>query len=61
MWLHNVHIALGYGDVSGMWLQTMSESTADILLLGSHRTVSRDTGYQIHQGRCRSRKQQRAG
>lgn len=47
MWLHNVHIALGYGDVSGMWLQTMSESTADVLLLGSHRMVSRDTGYQI--------------
>jgi hypothetical protein len=47
MWMHNVHIALGYGDVSGMWLQTMSESTADVLLLGSHRMVSRDTGYQI--------------
>jgi hypothetical protein len=47
MWLHNVHIALGYGDVSGMWLQTMSESTADVLLLGSHRMISRDTGYQI--------------
>jgi hypothetical protein len=47
MWLHNVHIALGYGDVSGMWLQTTSESTADVLLLGSHRMVSRDTGYQI--------------
>jgi hypothetical protein len=47
MWLHNVHIALGYGDVSGMWLQTTSESTADVLLLGTHRMVSRDTGYQI--------------
>lgn len=48
MWLHNVHVALGYNDVSGMWLQTSSESTADVLLLGSHRMVSRDTNYQIN-------------
>ena len=47
MWLHNVHVALGYGDVSGMWLQTSSESTADVLLLGSHRMISHDTNYQI--------------
>lgn len=48
LWLHNVHVALGYADVSGMWLQTSSESTADVLLLGSHRMVSRDTDYQIN-------------
>jgi hypothetical protein len=47
MFLHNVHIALDYGDVSGMWLQTSSESTADVLLLGTHRMVSRDTDYQF--------------
>jgi len=47
MWLRNVRIVLSYGDVSGMWLQTSSESTADVLLLGSHRMVSRDTNYQI--------------
>jgi hypothetical protein len=47
LWLHNLHIVLGYGDVSGMWLQTTLESTADVLLLGSHRMVSRDTGYQF--------------
>ncbi len=47
MWLHNVHVALDYGDVSGMWLQTSSESTADVLLLGTHRMVSRDTDYQF--------------
>jgi hypothetical protein len=47
MWLHNVHVALDYGEVSGMWLQTSSESTADVLLLGTHRMVSRDTDYQI--------------
>jgi len=47
MWLHNVHVALDYGDVSGMWLQTSSESTADVLLLGAHRMVSRDTDYQF--------------
>jgi hypothetical protein len=50
VWLHNLHIVLGYGDVSGMWLQTSSDSTADVLLLGPHRMVSRDTGYQIDKG-----------
>jgi hypothetical protein len=57
MWLHNVHIELGYGDVSGMWLQTSSESTADVLLLGSHRMVSRDTDYQIDKGLAEKRVQ----
>jgi hypothetical protein len=47
MWLRNLHIVLGYGDVSGMWLQTSSDSTADVLLLGAHRMVSRDTDYQF--------------
>ncbi len=47
LWLRNVRIVLSYGNVSGMWLQTSSESTADVLLLGAHRMVSRDTNYQI--------------
>lgn len=46
-WVHNVHISLDYSDVAGMWLQTSSESTADVLLLGSHKLVSRDTGYKV--------------
>ena len=55
--LRNVHIVLGYGDVSGMWLQTSSESTGDVLLLGRHRMVSRDTDYQIGKGAVAAEKQ----
>ncbi len=47
MWVHNVHLSLDYSDVAGMWLQTSSESTADVLLLGSHKMVSRDTDYKV--------------
>jgi hypothetical protein len=47
MWVHNVHISLDYSDVEGMWLQTSSESTADVLLLGSHKMISRDTDYKV--------------
>jgi len=45
-WLRNARIALSYGDVGGMWLQTASESTADVRLLGRHTMLSRDLKYQ---------------
>ena len=46
-WLRQVHIALEYGDVGGMWLQTASESTAEVRLLGQHTMLSRDVEYKI--------------
>jgi len=46
-WLRQVHIALAYGDVGGMWLQTASESTADVRLLGRYTMLSRDVEYKI--------------
>jgi hypothetical protein len=46
-WLRQVHIALNYGDVGGMWLQTASESTAEVRLLGRHTMLSRDVEYKI--------------
>jgi hypothetical protein len=48
-WLRDVHIALVYGDVGGMWLQTASECTAKVRILGQHTMVSRDVSYQIGQ------------
>jgi hypothetical protein len=48
-WLRDVHIALVYGDVGGMWLQTASESRAKVRILGPHTMVSRDVSYQIGQ------------
>jgi hypothetical protein len=46
-WLREVRIALVYGDAHGMWLQTASESTADVRLLGRHTMLSRDVEYKM--------------
>jgi hypothetical protein len=46
-WLRDVRIAFVYGDVDGMWLQTASEATAKVRILGQHTMVSRDLNYQI--------------
>jgi hypothetical protein len=45
--LRDVHIVLHYGDVGGMWLQTASEATARIRILGPCTMVSRDVKYKI--------------
>jgi hypothetical protein len=46
-WLRDGRIALIYGDVGGMWLQTASESTADVRFAGRHTLQSRDLEYKI--------------
>jgi Outer membrane lipoprotein-sorting protein len=46
-WLRDVRIAFVYGDVGGMWLQTASEATTNVRILGQHTMVSRDLNYQI--------------
>ena len=46
-WLRNARIVLVYGEVEGMWLQTASESTADVRFLGRHTMLSRDVRYQV--------------
>jgi hypothetical protein len=46
-WLREVRIALVYGDANGMWLQTASESTADVRFLGRHTMLSRDVEYKM--------------
>jgi len=46
-WVRDVRIALGYGDVGGMWLQTASEATARVRMLGPCTMVSRDVKYKI--------------
>jgi hypothetical protein len=46
-WLRDSRIVLTYGDVSGMWLQTASESTANVRFVGPHTMVSRDVEYKI--------------
>ena len=46
-WLRDARIALVYGEVQGMWLQTASESTADVRFLGRHTMLSQDIRYQV--------------
>jgi hypothetical protein len=46
-WLRDVRIVLFYSDVEGMWLQTASESTAKVRILGPHTMESRDVNYKI--------------
>ena len=46
-WLRDARIALLYGDVEGMWLQTASEATADVRFLGRHTMLSHDVRYQV--------------
>jgi hypothetical protein len=46
-WLQDVRMALLYGDVSGMWLQTALEATATVRILGPYTMVSRDVKYEI--------------
>jgi hypothetical protein len=46
-WLRDPRIAFVYGDVSGMWLQTGSESSANVRIFGPYTMVSRDVEYQV--------------
>ena len=39
-WVKDVHIVLLYGDAGGMWLQTASEATANVRILGPSTMVS---------------------
>jgi len=46
-WLRDVRIVFTYSEVEGMWLQTASESTAKVRILGQHTMESRDVNYEI--------------
>lgn len=46
-WVRDVRVKFIYGEVGGMWLQTASEATANVRILGRSTMVSRDTGYRI--------------
>jgi len=46
-WVRDVSVAFVYGEVGGMWLQTASEATARVRILGPCTMVSRDVKYKI--------------
>ena len=46
-WLRDSRIVLVYGEVGGMWLQTSSESTANVRFVGPHTMVAHDVDYKF--------------
>jgi hypothetical protein len=46
-WLKDARVVLVYSDVGGMWLQTSSESTAEVRFMGRHTMLSRDVEYNM--------------
>jgi outer membrane lipoprotein-sorting protein len=46
-WVRDVQMVFLYGDVDGMWLQTGTEATARVRILGPHRMVSNDVKYEL--------------
>lgn len=46
-WLRDSSIVFTYGDVDGMWLQTASESKADVRFVGRYTMYSRDIEYAV--------------
>jgi hypothetical protein len=48
-WLRDVRIVLLFGYVGEMWMQTSSESTADVRIAGQYKMISQDVSYKIDQ------------
>lgn len=46
-WVSNVHVVLLYGDAGGMWLQTQSEATATVRILGQSTVISRNLNLRL--------------
>lgn len=46
-WLRDVRVVLLYGYVGPMWLQTSSEATANVRVLGRSTVVWQDVSYQM--------------
>ncbi len=48
-WLRDVRIVLLFGYIGEMWMQTSSENTADVRIVGQYKMISQDVSYQIDQ------------
>jgi hypothetical protein len=46
-WLKDARLVLVYSEVGGMWLQTRSESSAEVRFMGRHTMLSRDVEYSM--------------
>jgi hypothetical protein len=48
-WLRDVRIVLLFGYIGEMWMQTSSESTADVRIVGQYKMISQNVSYKIDQ------------
>jgi hypothetical protein len=48
-WLRDVRIVLLFGSVGEMWMQTSSQSTANVRIIGQYKMISQDVSYKIDQ------------
>ncbi len=48
-WLREVRIVLLFGYVGEMWMQTSSESTANVRIVGQYKMISTDVSYKMDQ------------
>lgn len=48
-WVRDVRIAFVYGKVGEMWLQTASEASANVRILGRSTMVSQDMRYRLNE------------
>ena len=48
-WLRDVRIVLLFSYVGEMWMQTSSESTANVRIVGQYKMTSQDVSYKIGQ------------
>jgi hypothetical protein len=46
-WLRDAHIVILFGYVGEMWVQTSSESSADVRIVGPYKMISHNVSYQI--------------
>ena len=45
-WIKKLEITVAFGNVQGMWLQTMSHAEADVRLFGHNILSAQDVSYQ---------------
>jgi len=48
-WVRDVRVAFDYGRVGDMWLQTGSEASANVRILGPSTVVSQDMRYKLNE------------
>jgi Outer membrane lipoprotein-sorting protein len=48
-WLRDVRVVLLFGYVGEMWMQTSSESTANVRIVGQYKMISQDVSYKFDQ------------